>query len=74
VRDLNKKLGLNVPESEDYTTIAGFLMMEAGQILNSGEIVRFNGHVFHIEKVDRRRILKVRLEKTEDALAAIAEA
>jgi CBS domain containing-hemolysin-like protein len=64
VRDLNRRLGLNLPVSESYTTIAGFLMSESGQILNEGESVRFNGHVFHIEKVDKRRILRVRMEKS----------
>lgn len=63
VRDLNRKLGLNVPVSESYTTIAGFLMSEAGQVLEKGESVPFNGHVFKIEEVDKRRILRVRMEK-----------
>ncbi len=64
VRDLNRRLDLNLPVSEGYTTIAGFLMNESGQILNEGEVVPFNGHVFKIEKVDKRRILKVRMEKS----------
>jgi len=64
VRDLNRRLNLNLPVSESYTTIAGFLMNESGQILNEGESVRYNGHVFHIEKVDKRRILRVRMEKS----------
>ncbi len=64
VRDLNKRLDLHLPISEAYTTIAGFLMSESGQILNEGETVPFNGHVFKIEKVHKRRILKVRMEKS----------
>jgi CBS domain containing-hemolysin-like protein len=67
VRDLNRRLSMNLPVSESYTTVAGFLMNESGQILNEGESVRFNGHVFHIEKVDKRRILRVRLEKVQNA-------
>jgi CBS domain containing-hemolysin-like protein len=63
IRDVNRRLHLNLPVSESYTTIAGFLMSEAGQILNEGESVRFNGHSFKIESVDKRRILKVRMEK-----------
>ena len=59
VRDLNRKLGLNLPVSEGYTTIAGFLMSEAGQLLEEGAKVPFNGHEFKIEKVDKRRITKV---------------
>jgi len=65
VRDLNKRLDLNLPISEGYTTVAGFLMSEAGEILSEGESVRFNGHIFHVEEVDRRRIVKVRMEKSQ---------
>lgn len=65
VRDLNKRCGMNVPVSEAYTTLAGFLMSEAGQILGEGESVPFNGHIFKIEKVHKRRILQVRMEKND---------
>lgn len=64
VRDLNRRLGLNVPVSEGYTTIAGFLMSEAGQVLEKGESVKFDGHIFKIEDVNKRRILKVRMQKS----------
>ena len=64
VRDLNRRLELNLPVSESYTTVAGFLMAEAGQILNEGESVRYDGHVFKVEKVEKRRILQVRMEKS----------
>ena len=74
VRDLNRRLELQIPESEGYTTIAGFLMTQSGQILNAGETVRFNGHIFEIEKVDRRRIIKVRMVKAEDKHEAVAAA
>jgi CBS domain containing-hemolysin-like protein len=64
IRDLNRRLGLNLPISEGYTTVAGFLMSESGQILVEGESVQFNGHLFKIEKVNKRRILQVKMEKT----------
>ncbi len=64
IRDLNRRLHLNLPVSESYTTIAGFLMAEAGQILEEGQNVSYNGHIFKIEKVEKRRILKVRMEKS----------
>lgn len=67
VRDLNKRLEMNLPISEGYTTIAGFLMSEAGQVLEEGETVPFNGHIFKVEKVDKRRIKQVRMEKAEPA-------
>jgi len=73
IRDLNKRLHLNLPVSEGYTTIAGFLMSESGQVLNEGESVKFNGHIFKIEKVDKRRILKVRMEKAANAQTVVTE-
>ena len=63
VRDLNRRLDLNLPVSEGYTTVAGFLMSEAGTILTEGDSVPFNGHTFKIEKAAKRRILQVRMEK-----------
>lgn len=64
IRDLNRRLELNLPVSEGYTTVAGFLMSEAGQVLTEGEQVKFNGHIFKIEQVDKRRVVKVRMEKS----------
>ena len=65
VRDLNRRLELSLPVSEGYTTIAGFLMSEAGQVLDEGQTVPFNGHVFRIEKAEKHRILQVRMERAE---------
>lgn len=62
VRDLNRRLKTSLPESESYTTVGGFLMARAGHVLQSGEVIPFNGLRFHIERVERRRLLKVRLE------------
>jgi CBS domain containing-hemolysin-like protein len=67
VRDLNRRLNLNVPVSEGYTTVAGFLMSAAGELLDEGQSVAFNGHNFVIEKVDKRRIVRVRMEKAAEA-------
>ena len=66
VRDLNKRLGLSVPISEGYTTVAGFLMAEAGHILEEGETVPFNGHTFRVEKAAKRRILQVKMERVDN--------
>ena len=63
VRDLNRRLSLNLPISEGYTTVAGFLMSVAGTILSVGDKVPFNGHIFTVEKVKKRRIMQVRMEK-----------
>ena len=62
VRDLNRRLKLSVPESEAYTTVGGFLMTEAGHVLKPGEVVQYDGLVFKVERVEKRRVRRVRLE------------
>jgi CBS domain containing-hemolysin-like protein len=68
VRDLNRRLKLALPESEAYTTVGGFLMTEAGHVLKPGEIVRYNGLSFQIERVERRRVMRVSLELSKDVI------
>ena len=62
VRDLNRRLKLSVPESEAYTTVGGFLMTQAGHVLKPGEVVKHNGLVFNVEGVEKRRVMRVKLE------------
>jgi CBS domain containing-hemolysin-like protein len=62
VRDLNRRLKLAVPESEAYTTIGGFLMTRAGHVLKPGEVVQHDGLVFKVERVEKRRVMRVKLE------------
>lgn len=62
VRDLNRRLKLSFPESESYTTIAGFLMTEAGHVLKPGDKINYNGFLFEVDRVERRRVITVRLE------------
>jgi CBS domain containing-hemolysin-like protein len=72
VRDLNRRLKLSVPESEAYTTVGGFLMTEAGHVLKPGETVKHNGLVFQVDRVERRRVMRVQLEilKEDQAINA----
>ncbi len=66
VRDLNKRLKAALPESESYITIGGFLMTEAGHVPLPGEVIEHEGLKFHVEKVERRRVLRVKLELAEN--------
>jgi CBS domain containing-hemolysin-like protein len=61
IREVNRKLNLNLPESGDYTTIAGFLIAKAGRLLSQGETIDHQGILFTIDRVERRRISRVRI-------------
>ena len=60
VKDANERLGLGLPEDGTYTTIAGYLLMRAGRLLQAGESVKDIAGVFQVERVDRRRITRIR--------------
>ncbi len=61
VREVNIRLDLHLPEDAPYTTIAGFLLAQAGHLLQQGERVQFEGIRFTVENVDRKRIRRVRV-------------
>lgn len=63
VREANRKFNLNLPESDDYTTVAGFLISEAGRLLNQGDAVEHEGSRFTVERVASRRITQVKMER-----------
>lgn len=60
VRDANRKLKLKLPEDDAYTTMAGFLQAQAGRVLEPGDTVEVPVGVFRVEKVERRRIQRIR--------------
>jgi CBS domain containing-hemolysin-like protein len=60
VRDANRQLKLNLPEGGGYITLAGFLLAQAGHLLQEGETVEYESMRFHVERVDKRRIRRIR--------------
>jgi putative hemolysin len=60
VRELNERLSLQIPESSQYVTLAGFLLSQSGKLLKEGEEILWNGNAFRIEVVMGRRIMRVR--------------
>jgi CBS domain containing-hemolysin-like protein len=60
VRDANRRLKLGLPEEAGYTTIAGFLLAQAGRLLRAGDVVIFNDGRFEVRQVERHRIKRIR--------------
>lgn len=72
VRDANRQLKLAIPENENYTTIAGFLLARAGRVLKSGDCIKHDAGIFTIERVDNRTIKRIRFARAhrhDDQLA-----
>jgi putative hemolysin len=65
VEDANEDLGLEIPESEEYDTLAGWVLSELGHIPEVGERVRNARAELRVVAVRRRRIARLRV--TTDA-------
>jgi CBS domain containing-hemolysin-like protein len=72
VRDANRQLHLDLPEDGSYTTLAGFLMAQAGRLPNEGEAIEYLGSTFKIERLEGRRIRRVRLKQNAGASMEVA--
>jgi len=63
--DINEELGLNIPEPDDYDTIAGFVISQLGRIPAKGDFVYFDDVKITVLQANRRRIELVRIERVE---------
>jgi CBS domain containing-hemolysin-like protein len=61
VRDVNRRFSLHLPEHAGYTTVAGFLMTETGRVPAQGQSVFYDGANFIIERMEGRRVRRVRM-------------
>lgn len=59
--ELNRQLGLRLPEADGHHTLAGFLLERLQHIPAPGESLRWKGHHFEITAMDGPRIERVRI-------------
>ncbi|MBW3580664.1 MAG: hemolysin family protein [Actinobacteria bacterium] len=69
--ELNELMHLGLPEG-DWDTVGGLVFNLLGHVPSEGESVRVNGHELRAERVQGRRIGRIRVSKAEDAPAAEA--
>jgi len=58
--ELMERAGVVVPEEGPYETVAGFLMSELGRLAKVGDTVDIDAGTFRVERMDGRRIDRVR--------------
>lgn len=59
---INEKYNINIPENEDYETLAGFILYQTENLPNANDIVRFEQFTFQILKVTETRLNLIKLE------------
>ncbi len=65
VDDVNDKFDTAIPENEVFETVAGFVFHNLGRIPKEGETFEAHGLRVTVEKAINRRILRVRIVKTQ---------
>jgi CBS domain containing-hemolysin-like protein len=71
IDEVNEALSIELPEGEEFETIAGFVFNRAGRLVEEDEEISYDGTELRVEKVDNTRIKQVRLtvtaEETDEA-------
>ncbi|MFB6103685.1 MAG: hemolysin family protein [Halobacteriaceae archaeon] len=62
---VNDELGIELPEGEEFETIAGFIFNRAGRLVEEGEEFQFDNVSLTVEEVENTRIKKARVAKLE---------
>lgn len=65
VHAVNEALEVDLPETGEYESIAGFVFARVGRVLEEGESVTHDGVRLVVETVDNNRILEVQVELPE---------
>ena len=64
--ELRERADVSVPEDGPYETVAGFLMSELGRLAAVGDTVVIAAGTFRVERMDGRRIDRVRFTPRHD--------
>ena len=66
IEEINERFHLDIPESDDYQTLAGYLLAENEAIPNVGDVLELPPYRFTIERQSAARIELVRVDVIEN--------
>jgi CBS domain containing-hemolysin-like protein len=69
IDELAERLEIDI-EHEGFETVGGFILAHAGRVPSPGEVFEFDGVRVEVLEAERRRVTKVRVQKTERAPVA----
>ena len=64
IDEINEEMGIDLPEGEEFETLAGFIFNRAGRLVEEGESITYDGTEIQAEEVDNTRIIRARLTVT----------
>ncbi|QKY20345.1 HlyC/CorC family transporter [Halolamina sp. CBA1230] len=66
IDEVNEALGLELPEGEEFETLAGFIFNRAGRLVEEDETIEYDGVRIRVEEVETTRIKRARVTVTEE--------
>lgn len=61
ISEFNETFNIDLPESDEYNTVAGFISYSTGKILNLGETFEYNNLTFELIKKIRQKMVQFRV-------------
>jgi putative hemolysin len=61
ISDFNEVFNIQLPESDEYNTIAGFVAEKSGKILNINESIEYDGVKFELIKKIRQKMVQFKI-------------
>ena len=59
IEDLEERFGIDLPEQDNYETVGGLVLAQAGRVPQAGDAVEFSGLRFEVRERMRSRILSL---------------
>ena len=66
IEEVNEALDIELPEGEEFETIAGFIFNRAGRLVEEGEVFTYENIELRAEQVEDTRIMKARVTNHRD--------
>ena len=70
ISEFNEVFSIDLPESDDYNTVAGFISYSTGKILNIGESFEYNSLTFELIKKIRQKMVQFRVYSNSNSFFA----
>lgn len=61
IESLNEVMNVNVPESDDYDTLGGFILENIGSLPKDSQIIQHGDFEMVMEKVEKNRIVSIKI-------------
>ncbi|MFB6136375.1 MAG: hemolysin family protein [Halobacteriaceae archaeon] len=63
IDEVNEALDIELPEGEEFETIAGFIFNRAGRLVEEGEEFEYENVTLRVEQIENTRIMKARVTR-----------